>query len=441
MTTNTDSPTLLPPDDQPVYAFAEPNLVPVSDHLGRMTPVAPSRMFVLKDSVNAFRQRYPDQPTYDASQGDGGASLPGTPRELLERAAQMQIKQGTAYIPPAGANSFRRAVIEKYWRLDPSLGFGPQNVLALSGGRDGLDKAYEAMQALGYGRQGDALIVTRMPWLCYTWAPYILNMNVIWAPGSADEAWSFSEDSIRESVAYAQRSGRKAAGIIITSPDNPTGKTLTPQQQAALAHAALEAGVAFVLFDWMYHYVTDEQPMDLNAFLQMFDPADRQRLMFLDGITKSLGGSNIRNAHLIAAKEVIDFNAARMSHMATPTYYSMAVAEAAYEMGFAEASRSIVEPTNASRRLLRDFLDEHNFRYIMGKGYYTFIHVCPWMERRGWTHSEQLASYLGAEFGLAVVPGEFFSPYGREWIRFSYASPPELVLGAAQRLVEGLHAL
>jgi hypothetical protein len=46
-----------------------------------------------------------------------------------------------------------------------------------------------------------------------------------------------------------------------------------------------------VLFDWMYHYVTDEQPMNLNTFLRYFDAEERKRLMFLDGITKSLGHS------------------------------------------------------------------------------------------------------------------------------------------------------
>jgi aspartate/methionine/tyrosine aminotransferase len=40
-----------------------------------------------------------------------------------------------------------------------------------------------------------------------------------------------------------------------------------------------------------------------------------------------------------------------------------------------------------------------------------------------------------------VVPGSFFSPFGGEWIRFSYATPPDRTLGAAQRIVEGLETL
>jgi aspartate/methionine/tyrosine aminotransferase len=191
----------------------------------------------------------------------------------------------------------------------------------------------------------------------------------------------------------------------------------------------------------MYHYVTDEQPMDLNIFLRQFEPADRKRLMFLDGITKSLGGSNIRNCHLIASEEVVKFTVARASHSVMPTYYSLAVAMAAYEMGYAQACRSIVEPTNASRAQLKSFLDAHGFRYILGKGYYAFLHVGKWLEARGWEDSEPMGQYLAEEHGVAVVPGAFFSPYGGEWIRFSYATPPDRTLGAAQRFVDGLKAL
>jgi aspartate/methionine/tyrosine aminotransferase len=181
--------------------------------------------------------------------------------------------------------------------------------------------------------------------------------------------------------------------------------------------------------------------MDLNTFYPMFEPDERPRLMFLDGITKSLGASNIRNCHLIASEEVVKYTVARASHTVMPSFYSLAVAQTAYEMGYSEACRPIVEPTNASRKVLKHFLTQHGFTHIMGKGYYAFIHVGDWLGRRGWADSEPLGQYLAEEHGLAIVPGAFFSPYGGEWLRFSYATPPEKTQGAAERLLEGLNAL
>ncbi|RPI20870.1 MAG: aminotransferase class I/II-fold pyridoxal phosphate-dependent enzyme [Chloroflexota bacterium] len=434
-------PVQLAPPQTPVFALTEEYRVPVSRHLSQMAAIPPSRMFLINKSLKVFQQKNPGVPVFDASQGDGGASLPGVPRPILERAAQMQIDHGTAYDMPFGTDEFRRIVVEQYWKLDPALGYGPANILAAAGGRDALLKAYGAMLSLGYGRQGDAIVVSRVPWISYNWGPYGIGANVLWAPGKAEEGWAYSEEGIRACVAAAESCGQKVAGLIITCPDNPTGLTISAERQAALARAALQAGVAFVLFDWMYHYVTDEQPMDLNAFLKLFDPEERKRLMFLDGITKSLGASNIRCCHLVASEEVIKFIVARASHTVMPSFYSLAVAQAAYEMGYAEASRSIVEPTNASRKVLKRFLVDNGLTHILGKGYYAFIHVGDWLQKKGWEDTEPLGQFLAEEFGVAVVPGAYFSPYGGEWIRFSYATPPERTQGAAARLVEALNSL
>ncbi len=422
--------------DTPVYVVPAENRTPISNYLRHMADIPPSRMFLIKKSLKTYQERHPDSPVYDASQGDGGASLPGIPPEILEQAARLQIEHGSSYDMPFGTQAFRQTVIEDYWQLDTDLGYGPANVIATVGGRDALVKAYRAMLTLGHGRQGDVLVVSRVPWISYNWGPYEVGANVLLAPGRPEEQWAYSPESLRACVTFAAKEDRKVAGVLITSPDNPTGHVLSLEEQAALGHAALEAGAAFVLYDWMYHYVTDRQPADLNAFLRLFSPTERARLMFLDGITKSLGGSNIRNAHLIASEEVVRFIVARASHSVIPSFYSMAVAMVAYKNGYAQAARTIIEPTNASRQLLKQFLQEHNFRFILGQGYYAFIYVGDMLQAHHWADSEPLGQYLAEQYGLAVVPGAFFSPYGGEWIRFSYATPPERTLAAARRLLQ-----
>jgi len=425
----------------PVLAVDEKNLIPVSDHLKQMADIPPSRMFLINKSLKVYVEKNAGAKIFDASQGDGGASLPGTPKAILERALQLQLEHGTAYDMPFGTDAYRKAVIEQYWKLDSSSGWGPANVLGTAGGRDALIKAYQAMLALGHGRQGDLIMVSRVPWISYNWGPYGVGANVLWAPGDPAQGWAYSEDAIRESVKFAESKGRKIAGIIITNPDNPTGMTIAVDKQVSLAKAALEAGVAFVLFDWMYHYVTDESPMDLNSFLKSFTPEERKRIMFLDGITKSLGGSNIRNCHLIADETVIKFITARASHGVIPSFFSLAVAMAAYEMGFNEAAKTIIEPTNASRVVLKKLLAESGMQHIIGKGYYAFMNVGEFIKAKGLADSEPLGQYLAENHGIAIVPGAFFSPFGNDWIRFSYATPAERTEGAFKRLVEGLESL
>jgi len=179
----------------------------------------------------------------------------------------------------------------------------------------------------------------------------------------------------------------------------------------------------------------------LNSFLKFFTPEERKRIMFLDGITKSLGVSNIRNCHLIADEAVVKFILARASHGVIPSFFSLAVAMAAYEMGFNEAAKTIIEPTNASRVVLKDLLLRNEFQHIIGKGYYAFINFADYIQAKGWNDSELLGQYLAENHGVAIVPGAFFSPFGNDWVRFSYATPAERTEGAFKRLMEGLESL
>src|SRR5512147_1110301 len=94
----------------PVFAVDEKHLVPVSYHLQQMMDIPPSRMFLINKSLKVYQEKNPGAKVFDASQGDGGASLPGTPRPILERALQLQLEHGTAYDMPFGTDAYRQAV-------------------------------------------------------------------------------------------------------------------------------------------------------------------------------------------------------------------------------------------------------------------------------------------------------------------------------------------
>jgi len=440
-------PTALVSLDTPEFVHPAAHRIPVNNYPAQMQPIPPSRMFLIRDALKAYKEKYGTQAvTYDASQGDGGASLPGVPTHILQKALEIQLEHGSTYDQPWGTVRFRKSAAEKYWGLQPASGWTTENIVFVQGGRDGLQKAYAAMIALGQGRVGDALVVSRVPWISYNWGPYAAGLNVLLAPGIPSEGWRFTPESIRECATYAAQEGRQIAGLIITSPDNPTGRTIPLDEQILLARTALEAGYPFVLFDWIYHWVTDQGPSDINIILQAFSPEDREKLIFLDGLTKSLGASNIRSAHLLAGKEVVKYITSQASHGVIPTFFSQAVAIAAYEEGFAKAAASIIGPCSESRKMLRERLQRENIRHITGDGYYAFIDCTDYInagrEKLDYlTDSEGLLKHLGENHGLAVVPGVYFSQAGANWIRFSYALPPEVTAGALDRLFEGLNAL
>lgn len=428
--------------DTPEFVVPSENRIGVNNYPASMMEIPPSRMFLIREALTKYKAvAGADAPTYDASQGDGGASLPGVPVDILQRALEIQIKHGTAYDQPWGTPLFRKTAAEPYWHLDAATGWGPENIVFVQGGRDGLQKAYAAMIALGHQQIGDVLVVSRVPWISYNWGPYAIGLNVMLAPGQPEEGWRYTPEGIRACAELAAKEGRKIAGIVITSPDNPTGRTIPLEEQIALARTALENGIAFVLFDWMYHWVTDGGPSDINVVLNAFSPAERERLIFLDGLTKSLGASNVRSAHLLAGKGVVKHITGQASHGVIPAFYSQAVAIAAYERGYEVAAASIIEPTKQSRKVLRAALTKAGMNFIMGDGYYAFIDCTPFIEAAGYPDSEDLSTYLAEKYGVAIVAGVYFSQAGANWVRFSYALTPERTQAAADRFLEALNAL
>ncbi|MDZ4769430.1 MAG: pyridoxal phosphate-dependent aminotransferase [Chloroflexota bacterium] len=435
MTTSLDHET-------PIFVQPPEKRIPVNGYPGNMAEIPASRMFLIREALKAYRDTHgADAVTFDASQGDGGASLPGVPRELLERALQLQLDHGSAYDQPFGTAQFRKAAAEQYWQFTTASGWGQSNIVFVQGGRDGLQKAYNAMITLGAKEIGSVIVVSRVPWVSYNWGPYAIGANVMLAPGDPDEGWRYTPEGIRACAHAAAADGRKIAGLVITSPDNPTGRTIPVAEQITLAKAALEAGISYVLFDWIYHWVTDSGHSDINVILEAFTPEERDRLIFLDGLTKSLGASNVRSAHLVAGKQVVDYIIGQASHSIIPAYFSQAVAIAAYEMGFEKAAASIIEPTRESRRILREALSESGTRHIMGDGYYAFIDCTQYIEAAGKRDSEDVLKYLAAEHGIAIVAGSYFSEAGANWVRFSYALPPAKTAGAVERLFTGLRAM
>lgn len=428
--------------DTPEFVVPVENLIPVNSYPAHMQEIPASRMFQIKNALDKYKATNgADAVTYDASQGDGGASLPGVPEDILRRAVEIQIKHGTGYDQPFGTALFRKTAAENYWKLDAASGWGANNIVFTQGGRDGLNKAYQAMIALGNGQVGDLLVVSRVPWITYNWGPYSMGLNVLRAPGRPEDGWRYTSESIRACADFAKQQGRNVAGLVLTSPDNPTGRTTPIEEQIELAKVALESGYPFVLFDWIYHWVTDTGPSDINIVLQAFTPEERERLIFLDGLTKSLGASNIRSAWLVAGKKVVDFIVSQASHGVVPGFYAQAVAIAAFEMGFENAAASIIQPTSQSRKILRTALEKANVPFIMGDGYYAFIDCTQYVEASTFEDTGDLGAWLGENFGVTVVPGIYFSQAGADWVRFSYALPPEKTQKATDRMFEGLNSL
>ena len=267
---------------------------------------------------------------------------------------------------------------------------------------------------------------------------------------------------IDASIRLGRESGKPVVALVITTPDNPTGNYLEIDAIRSLVQHAVASGIEFILLDFMYQSVTDPDVdlYDVNGLFNSLTPEERNAVFILDGLTKSVGGSNLRNCHLVFGNSD---HMQKLKGLATHSVLPNALGEAAALEVYGQENptehpwvKRVVEPTARSRAIVREELTNRGFRFIIGQGYYTFINIWPWLNREipeqyqfvdtitgehigRIDNVKQLKSYLAQKWGLRIIPGAFF--HQPHFIRFSYANAPEYTRNAIQRLDEALSSL
>ena len=444
---------------QPAYCDTTDHIVPHVRFDKR--EVWPSKMFTIKLELEEFKKKVPDVPVYDASQGDGGFSLGGIPPQELSEALIRFLPSecSTKYGDPTGRVDIRRAIFENYYGFSAETGLTPDSIVMGDGGRDLLQKWYQVVMQTTKATGGN-IVVSAAPWGSYTQGPYINCLNIMLAPGSADNAFKLTPAAVDSCLERSKADGREVVGLVITSPDNPTGNYMQPDDVDALIEHACERGVPHIFVDVIYQAVTDPEVglYDLNGIFQRLTPEARERVCFMDGLTKSAGASNLRNAHLVVGSAL---NVQLLKGIATHTVFPNAIGEAAALEVYGQDDpvshpwiRRVIEPTAQSRKLVQQRFSELGYKFIADQGYYAFVNIWPFLGKRmpggkrvataaGEVERIEsvavLKSYLTRHCGLAIIHGTVFKQ--PEFIRFSYANTPEYTNLAIARLHESLEAL
>ena len=133
--------------------------------------------------------------------------------ELIQEAATKAMKDGiTKYTPATGFQSLREAIAKKI-SVENGFPVDPEEVLITSGAKHGL---YLALQCLV--DPGEAILIPTPAWVSYSPMIELAGASVIPLP-------LYEEDGYRPNVERWKGMAipPNAKGIIINSPNNPTG--------------------------------------------------------------------------------------------------------------------------------------------------------------------------------------------------------------------------
>ncbi|MFG1697591.1 pyridoxal phosphate-dependent aminotransferase [Nonomuraea sp. NPDC049309] len=212
----------------------------------------------------------------------GEAGLPVHPA-LRDKLAAASERNG--YGPVAGASELRAAAAG-YWTRR-GLTTDSDQVVCGPGSKSLL---YGLLLAIG----GD--IVLPVPsWVSYAAQADLVGSRPILVPAPPGEGGVPDPDVVAAEVRSARSRGRTVSSVLVTLPDNPTGRLATPETVARLAQVARELDLT-IISDEIYRDLVHEPGLTYTSPAELAP----ERTIITTGLSKSLalGGWRIGVARL-----------------------------------------------------------------------------------------------------------------------------------------------
>ncbi len=275
---------------------------------------------------------------------------------------------------------------------------------------------------------GDDVVAVVPVWPNLTQQPTMMGAQVrriALRPNSAG-IWRLDLQALLDAVTA------KTKVLLVNSPNNPTGWTLTRDEQSALLGHCRRTGT-WLVADEVYERMWFGPGPNAPSFLDVASPGDR--LIVVHSFSKSFLMTGWRLGWLIAPPEAV-VQIAKLIEFNTscPPEFVQRGALAALAM-----ADSFVPALAGRLRVCRDLLLTE-LKALPGVtvamppgGLYAFLQI------EGQTDSLALAKRLVAEYGLGLAPGVAFGAEGEGWLRWCFASrDPQRLSAGVRRLANAL---
>ena len=344
--------------------------------------------------------------------------------EVVRQAAIDSLQRGeTFYAHNLGLPELREAVAGYMTGLHGErTAIDAERIAITSGGVNALMLAFQALVDAG-----DEVLAVTPVWPNLTAQPQIMGAQVrCLSLQPQNGQWTLDLAALEAAVTPATRV------LVLNAPNNPTGWTLTrEEQQAILAHCRRTG--TWILADEVYErlYYEPTPKACAPSFLDIAEPDDR--LVVVHSFSKSFLMTGWRMGWLVmpaamtaSIGKLIEFN----TSCASVFTQRAALAALAHT---ADITPRVVAHLQRCRDTLVPLLQAlPGVQVAPAKGgMYAFFRL------EGHPDSVQTAKRLVAEAGLGLAPGEAFAPEAAGWLRWCFASKD---LGRLGQGVERLNA-
>ena len=338
--------------------------------------------------------------------------------DFIRQAGIESLQRGdTFYTENFGIPELRKTIAAYVARLHaPACKVTADNVTVTSSGMSALMLANQALVG-----PGDRVVIVTPVWPNLVEIPRILGAEAVTFPLDYTAAgWKLDLQRLLATLAPGTRM------VCINSPNNPTGWTISREEQRAILDHCRRLGI-WILADDAYerlYYGAGVAP----SFLDIADAADR--LVSANTFSKSWLMTGWRLGWLVAPADL-------MPYLGTLTEYNTSCAPGFVQHAgivAIEQGEPVIARTQQRFRHARDFLAARLAEIpgieaaLPAGAMYTFFKV------PGMTDSLAYCKRLVEESGLGLAPGIAFGPEGEGFIRWCFAASDDRLQQGVERL-------
>ncbi len=355
---------------------------------------------------------------------DFGLGEPDFPTPyFVAEAGAAAIRAGrTKYTDVAGEADLRDAIAAKY-RAEQGADFARENVLVTAGAKQAV---FNACQALF--QEGDEVALFAPYWVSFPDIVRLAGAEPLVVPTDFESGW---QPTAR---ALASRATPRTRGVIVNSPNNPTGAVISGEEIGRILAWCAERD-AWLVFDETYdRFLYDgRRHVSAAAF-----GAHRDRVVVTGAASKTYAMTGWRLGWAAGPRELV---AAMTSYQSHSTSNASSISQAAVLAALSDTdrigpfgrgdARGVRPPPRSDRAGDSDECPASGSLAPQG-AFYAFADVSAFCRARGITGSADFCRRLLEEVHVAAVPGEAFGEDA--CVRFSFATRIERVEEGMRRL-------
>jgi aspartate aminotransferase len=389
----------------------------ISKRIQNLTPSATNELFA---KVAELREEGVDVISFNVGEPDFE-----TPRDIIDACKRALDEGHTKYVPVAGITKLKEAICKKL-SDENGADYDKSQICISTGGKHAL---YNAVMTIC--DPGDEIILPVPCWVSYVEMIKLAQGVPVLVPVKEDHQLDL--DAIRSHITP------RTKGIIINTPNNPTGACYSRESLERLGELAVRHDF-YVISDEIYEkliYDGKKHVCMSGLSKEIYD-----HTILINGFSKSHAMTGWRIGYTAAPGDVIRGISGLQSHMTSnsTTFVQWAALEA---LNMKEDTISDMKEEFKKRRdyIYKTLNNLPGIRCTKPEGaFYIMPDVSAYFGKKGngkeISNSKDFCLYMLEEAKIAIVPGEaFFMP---EAVRFAYTDSMERLQEGMQRFEKAL---